>query len=137
MSGRRAAGAGQDAQAAAAQLAAFQDAAAQLAAAQEAAAHEALFQEADLHEALLQDALFQEASALAAFAQLATSKTSPPARSETTNWSSPRLGFGGFKTCVAAFALTSPTPRPMPAAVGCALTMSAPLTWSGVQLGWC
>jgi hypothetical protein len=140
-------------QEAAAQLAAFHDAAAQLAAAQlaaaqdalfheaaahealdhEACAHEALFQdalahEAELHDALFHEALFQEAFAVAVLAQLAESKASPPAPSEPTNWFSARFGFGGLVTCVAAFALTSPTPSAMPAAVGCAVSMSAPLT---------
>jgi hypothetical protein len=31
---------------------------------------------------------------------------------------------------------TSPTPRAVPAAVDSAVSMSAPLTWSGVQLGY-
>ena len=31
---------------------------------------------------------------------------------------------------------TSPTPRAVPAAVDFAVSMSAPLTWSGVQLGY-
>ena len=118
---------------AAAQEALFQEADAQLAAAQEAFAQEALFQEALAHEAFAQDALFQEAlfheaSACAVLAQLAASNTRPPVPSALTNWPSARFGLGGFETCVAAFALTSPTPSAMPAAVGCAVSMRAPLT---------
>jgi hypothetical protein len=149
------------AQEAAAQLAAFHEAAAQLAAAQEAAAQEALFQEAAAHEALFQDAaaqdalfqeafaqeafaqealfqdaLFQEASACAMLAQLAALNARPPAPSEDTNWLSARFGLGGLVTCEAALALTSPSPRAIPAAVGWAVSMRAPLTWSGVQFGW-
>jgi hypothetical protein len=144
------------AQEAAAQLAAFQEAAAQ-----EAAAQEALFQEADAQlafaqeafaqlaafqdalaqlalaqEALFQLAWFQEAFAVAAFAQLAESKTWPPVPSGPTKALRPRFGFGGLVTSNAPFALTSPTPSAMPAAVGRALSMSAPLTLSGVQLGF-
>src|SRR5919204_4787241 len=137
------------AQAAAAQLAAFHEAAAheaaahdalfheaaaQLAAAHEAFAQEAVFHEAELQEALFQEALFHDASAWATLAQLAASKASPPEPSERTNWSSARFGFGALATIVAAFASTSPTPSALPAAeLRCALTISAPLTWSGVQ----
>jgi hypothetical protein len=143
------------AQAAAAQLAAFQDAAAheaafqdaaaqlaldhdadaQLADAQDAFAHDALDQDADAQLALFQEALFHEASAVAVLAQLAASKTLPPEPSETTKPLRARFGFGGLVTSEAALAFTSPTPSARPAEVGRALTMRAPLTWSGVQPG--
>jgi hypothetical protein len=124
-----------------AQLAAFQEAAAQEAFDQEALAQEALFQEAFAQEAFAQEALFQEAlfhdaSVWAVLAQLAASKAKPPETSGLTNWFRARFGLGGSATCVAAIALTSPTPRAMPPAVGCALSMRAPLTLSGVQSGW-
>ena len=129
------------AQDAAAHEALFQEAEDQLAFAQEALAHEAAFQEALAQEALDQeawfhDAWFQEAFAVALFAQLAESKTTPPVPSEPTNWFRARLGFGGLVTSNAPLALISPTPRPMTAAVERALSMSAPLTLSGVHVGF-
>ena len=53
------------------------------------------------------------------------------------NWSSPAFGFGGVVTVRAATTFSSPTPSDPGAAAGVALaeTMSAPLTWSGVQSG--
>ena len=114
------------------QLAWFQDAFAQLAAFQEAFAHEAWFQEAWFHEAW-----FQEAFAVTAFAQLAESKATPPVPSAPTYWFRPRFGLGGFVASKAAFAFSSPTPRDMlAAAVGRAVSISAPLTLSGVQFGF-
>jgi hypothetical protein len=118
-----------------AQLAAFQEAAAQEAFDQEALAQEALFQEAFAQEALFQEALFHDASVWAVLAQLAASKAKPPETSGLTNWFRARFGLGGSATCVAAIALTSPTPRAMPPAVGCALSMRAPLTLSGSSPG--
>ena len=73
-----------------AQLAWFQEALAQLAAFQDAFAQLALAQ-----EALFQLAWFQEAFAVAAFAQLAESKTWPPVPSGPTKALRPRFGFGG------------------------------------------
>jgi len=116
-----------------------QEAEAQDADAQDALAQDAVFQEAEAHEAEAHEALFQEASAVAALAQLAASNTrpEPPAGSDTTYLSSAKFGFGGELTAAALPALTSPTPRDMGDALGgaTALTMSAPLTWSGVKLG--
>src|SRR5919201_1230607 len=100
---------------------------------QEALVQQALVQEADVHEALV-----QEASAFAALVQLAASKTGsvPPAGSATRKRLSARFGLGGFVSAAALAASTSPTPSDqLGAAVGFAVSISAPLTWSGVQFG--
>jgi hypothetical protein len=73
---------------------------------------------------------------VAVLAQLAESKTWPPVPSGPTKALRPRFGLGGLVTSNAPFALTSPTPSAVPAAVGRALSMSAPLTLSGVQFGF-
>ena len=61
-------------------------------------------------EALFQLAWFQEAFPVAAFAQLAESKTWPPVPSWPTKALRPRFGLGGLVTSNAPLALTSPTP---------------------------
>src|SRR5712691_7108557 len=103
----------------------------------EADDHDALDQEALDHEADDHEADDQEALDCAALDQLAESNTRPPLPSLTTNWSRPAFGFGGSVTPAAPAAETIPTPRSKDgeSAYGCAVTISAPLTWSGVQLG--
>jgi hypothetical protein len=109
----------------------------------EALVHEALVQEADIqlalvHEASVHEALVQDASAFAALVQLAASNTGtePPVGSATTNLFRARFGFGGFVSAAALAASSSPTPSAIgDAEVGLAVSMRAPLTWSGVQFG--
>src|SRR5919198_6242687 len=120
------------------QLALVQDADVHEADVQDALVHEADVQEALVHEADVQLALVQEASAFAALVQLAASKTGsvPPAGSATRKRLSARFGLGGFVSAAALAASTSPTPSDqLGAAVGFAVSISAPLTWSGVQFG--
>ena len=102
---------------------------------QEADDQLALDQEADDQLALDQDALFHEALACAALAQLAESNTMPLPESLTRNWFRPAFGFGGLETAFAAAPSTSPTPRELEASCpSCfALSIRAPLTWSGPQ----
>ena len=109
------------------------------AAVQEAFVHDAAVHEAFVHEAAVQEAAVQEASALAAFVHDAASKTGtePPAGSATTKRSRARFGLGGLVTAVILPPLTSPTPSVQPvAAVADVVSISAPLTWSGVQSEW-
>ena len=105
---------------------------------QEADDHEALDQEADDHEALDHEALFHDALACAALDQLAESNTMPLPESLTRNWFSPAFGFGGLETAFAAAPSASPTPSEFVlSAPACfAVSMSAPLTWSGPQPEW-
>src|SRR6266581_2822338 len=100
---------------------------------QETLFQETLFQEAEFHDALSQEALFQDAFARAAPIHAVLSKVL-----EFTNASSARFGFGGAVTFAAASAVSSPTPLDAPTAglIVRAVTISAPLTWSGVQSGW-
>src|SRR5262245_59495199 len=81
----------------------------------------------------------QLASVCATSCQAAASKTGsgPPAGSATTNGARAAFAFGGADTSAAASASSSPTPSDHGTAAGvpCAETMSAPLTWSGVQPG--
>src|SRR6266567_2116744 len=100
---------------------------------QEALFQEALFQEAEFQETLFQEALFQDAFVWAVPIHEALSKVL-----EFTNASSARFGFGGAVTFAAASAVNSPTPLEAPTAglIIRAVTISAPLTWSGVQSGW-
>src|SRR5262249_15075296 len=86
------------------------------------------FQEAEFH-----DALFHEADACAALIQAVQSK--PPVA--VTKASSARFGFGASGRFAARLALTSPTPpaRPSDRSMFCAVSISAPLTWSGVNPG--
>jgi hypothetical protein len=115
-----------------------QDAEAQDAEAHDALAQEALDQDAEAHEASDQDADAHEAFAEAVLAQLAESKTLPPLRgSVTRNLSSARFGFGALVRATAFATSTTPTPSESGAAVGVllAVTISAPLTWSGVHVG--
>src|SRR5712691_4548738 len=111
----------------------------QEAAPQEAAPQEAVPQEAVPQEAAPQEAAPQEASLRAAVPQLAASKTGvrPPFGSATRNCLSARFGLGGLVTREARSASTSPTPAESGAALGTAFadSISAPLTWSGVQSG--
>jgi hypothetical protein len=134
-----------DAHEAAAQEALAHDALAHEALAHEALAHDAFAHEALAHEALAQEAFAQEAdahdaSSCATCAQLAESKTrSPePAGSETRNAFSARFGFGGSLTAAALSAETKPTPTDPKSAEGMcvAVSMRAPLTWSGVHVGF-
>lgn len=107
--------------------------------AQEAEAQLALDQEAEAHEAEAQEALAQEAFADAVLAQLAESKTLPPlAGSVTTKVFSARFGFGALVRATALATSTTPTPTDSGAAslAGRAVSMIAPLTWSGVHVGW-
>src|SRR5579859_4397842 len=119
--------------------ASLQEAVPQAVVAHDAVVHEKLDHQASLHEASLQDASLHEADARAAFAHEAASKTGsdPPFGSCTTNCSSARFGLGGETTNAAAGSLTTPTPSEPGAAagVGFAVSMSAPLIWSGVQPG--
>src|SRR5713101_4758789 len=82
---------------------------------------------------------FQDMLAVAASDQLIALNTgdAPPLGSAPTNRSSPAFGFGVAPETTARVAVISPTP----AAFGLtrtfrAVRISAPLTWSGVQLGW-
>jgi hypothetical protein len=121
-----------------AQEAEAHEALAQEALAQEAEAQDALDHEAEAQEALAQEALAQEASLCATLAQLAASNTLPePPLADTTNLLSAAFGFGGLVTAAALPASTTPTPTDPGAApwTGFAVSMSAPLTWSGVHEG--
>ena len=102
--------------------------------------HDAEFQDAEFHDAEFHDAEFHEALAIAALFHDALLKLAPvvvPALPETTNASRPAFGFGGDEALTASEAWIVPTPpaSPTPAASGAAVSMRAPLTWSGVQFG--
>ena len=102
-------------------------------------AQEACAQDALAQEACAQEACAQEASAIATFAQLAVSNTGPvPSEAWRTNWFTAAFGLGGLETRDAAYASITPTPSDPGAAFGVcfAVSMSAPLTWSGVHSGW-
>jgi hypothetical protein len=76
---------------------------------------------------------------MATFAQLAASNTLPePPLADTTNSLSAAFGLGGLVTAAALAASTTPTPTEPGAAsfAGLAVSISAPLTWSGVHSGW-
>src|SRR6266567_4736305 len=91
------------------------------------------FQETSFHETLFHDALSQEA-----FVWAVPVHAVPLKVLEFTNASSARFGFGGAVTFAAASAVSSPTPLevPTPGLIVRAVTIRAPLTWSGVQSGW-
>src|SRR5436190_20454686 len=96
--------------------------------------HEAMPQ-----DAMPQDAMPHEASDSAVMPQLAASNTGalPPSGSGTTNAFSARFGLGGADSASAAAASTTPTPSEygLAAPGTSAVSISAPLTWSGVQPG--
>src|SRR6266705_2187089 len=100
---------------------------------QETSFHETLSHDAEFHDALFQEALFQDAFVWAVPIHAVLLKVL-----EFTNASSARFGFGGAVTFAAASAVNSPTPLEAPTAglIVRAVTISAPLTWSGVQSGW-
>src|SRR5689334_24431181 len=81
----------------------------------------------------------QETSALAASDQPTESKTGTlaPVGSGPTNLSRPAFGFGGLFSFEAAKASSSPRPTEPGAAFGVffADAISAPFTWSGVNVG--
>src|SRR6266545_1468009 len=101
-------------------------------------------QDTSVHETSLQETSLQETASHAGLVaavsdQVAASKTGlvPPAGSGTTNTFRPRFGFGGRSTSAARAAFNSPTPAEPTGASGTkrALSMSAPLIWSGVNVG--
>ena len=74
---------------------------------------------------------------MATLSQLGALKVRPLAGSLPRNRSSAAFAFGGEVRAAAAPALTSPTPiAQLVIAEDCrAVSISAPFTWSGVQLG--
>src|SRR4051794_29799304 len=122
-----------------------QDMSAQLMAAQDMSAqdmeaHDWSAQDMSLQLWSAQDMEFHDMLARAAFAQLIESNATPeaPARPDFTNWSRPRFAFGGVPPRAAArLAVSSPRPadRGLPMRTARAVFISAPLIWSGVQLG--
>src|SRR5205085_11606969 len=117
------------------QVASVQVASVQVASVQVASVQVASVQVASVQVAASQAGLFLTASS-----QVAQSKTGvdPPVGSGPTNLSSARFGFGGALSDAALPALSSPAPTEFGVAFGAffAVASSAPLTWSGVQLGW-
>src|SRR5919197_2777923 len=111
----------------------------QVASVQVASVHVASVQVASVQVASVHVAASQTVLRLTASSQVAQSKTGvePPFGSGTRNLSSARFGFGGDVSVAALPALTSPAPIDVGAAFGAflAVASSAPLTWSGVQLG--
>src|SRR6266568_1595522 len=109
------------------------------ASAAEAEAHDALAHEAEAQDALAHEAEAHEASVAAVLAQEAVSTTGveSPLGSGTRNWSRAAFGFGGSVSSSACCRFSSPAPAEPGAAsgTGLALSISAPLTWSGVQSG--
>jgi hypothetical protein len=73
----------------------------------------------------------------AVLAQLAASKAFPPETSVVTNLFSAAFGFGALESATAFAMSTTPTPAESGAEspAGRAVTISAPLTWSGVDVG--
>src|ERR1051326_1901352 len=115
----------------------------------EASAHEAALQDASPHEAALQDASPQDASPqeasphdallLTVSFQLAELNARPPSASLTRNPFNALFGFGGVEVYDAALPpFSSPTPAEpnvVAPGTGLAVTINAPLIWSGVHDG--
>src|SRR5438034_4884005 len=112
---------------------------AQLTSLQEMSAQETAASAESPQETSLQETASHETLALAVSDQLTALKTGtlPPAGSAVRNWSSSLFGFGTLVAVTDLTAFTSPRPSEPGIAdgVGRAVAISAPLIWSGPQLG--
>src|SRR5689334_6679360 len=103
----------------------------------ETSAHETVLHAASAHETSAQETESHETFAFATSDQLTALNDRPPVRSLVMNWSSALFGLGGVLTAFALLTWISPTPTE-PSGVpstGLVDTISAPLTWSGVNSG--
>src|SRR3954453_1530449 len=111
----------------------------QLTSLQEMSAQETAASAESPQETSPQDTASQETFAFAVSDQLTASKTGPlpPAGSAARNCSSALFGFGALAAITDLTAFTSPSPSEPGTAegVGRAVAISAPLIWSGPQLG--
>ena len=112
---------------------------AQLTSLQEMSAHETAASAESPQETSAHDTASQETFAFAVYHQLNALNTGmlPPAGSAARNRSSALFGFGGLFAITDLTAFASPTPSEPGTAegVGRAVAISAPLIWSGPQLG--
>src|ERR671936_341943 len=98
-----------------------------------ASSNEASAQDASAHEAVAQEAL-----AATAADQLAESNDVPPVPDDVRNLFKATFGFGGVVLKSArrpAFSWPTPAAPAAACGTGFAVTISAPLIWSGVQSG--